>query len=178
MIFLRSQHWDQLTKVFNALVRDMQSGIICTLGKFAENINFCDGVDTLVGRDGIQRDLDGLEGWVHVNLMKFNEAKCKVWHMGQGNPKQKYRLDREWTESSSTEERDLGLLVDEKLDTIRQCELSAEKVNHILECIKRSMAHRSRKVILPHCYALIRPHLGHCSWLFGLLHKKDTDLLE
>jgi len=50
----------------------------------------CVAVDTLEGKDAVQRELDRLERWACVNLMKFNKAK--VLHPGQGNPKQKYRL--------------------------------------------------------------------------------------
>jgi len=73
----------------------MDSGIECTLSKFANDTKVCGAVDKLEGRDAILKDLDRIERWTCVNLVKFYKAKCKVLHMGQGNPKPKYRLDRE-----------------------------------------------------------------------------------
>ena len=47
--------------------------------------------------------------------MKFNKGKCKVLHLGRNNPRHQYMLEATQLESSLAE-KDLGILVDTKLN--------------------------------------------------------------
>ncbi|KAF4799239.1 hypothetical protein TURU_056826 [Turdus rufiventris] len=145
--------------LFNIFVVDMDSEISHSLSSHASNIKMCGVIVALERRDGIQRDPDRQERWAFVNLMKFNKAKCKVLPLDWGNLKHKYRAGQGikaglWIKSNPVE-KDLGQLIDQKVNMTQQRALAAQRANCILGCIESSMPNRTRMFSLS---ALRRPH--------------------
>ena len=58
--------------------------------------------------------------------------------------------------------------IDERLNMSWQCAVAAQRANHMLDCIKRSMTSRLREDVLPLYSALMRPHLEYGIQFWGL----------
>ncbi|KAK4827430.1 hypothetical protein QYF61_017868 [Mycteria americana] len=163
--------------LFNVFVNDLDTGVECTLSKFADDIKEGGGVDSLESREALQRDLDRLERWAITNHVRFNKSKCQILHLGRGNPGYTYKLGDERLESSPVE-RDLGVWVDGKLNMSQQCALAAKRFNCVLSCIKHSIGSRLREVIVPLYTAVVEPHLEYCVQFWVPQYKKDIKVLE
>ncbi|GAB0199235.1 mitochondrial enolase superfamily member 1 [Grus japonensis] len=100
--------------LFNVFINDLDKGTESTLSKFADDTQLGGVADRPEGCGASQQDLDRLESWVERNLMKFNKGNCRVLHLGRNNPRHQHRTGVDLLGSSAVE-KDLGVLVDNKL---------------------------------------------------------------
>ena len=74
----------------NLFMNDLDEGMECTLGKFADGTKLGGVADTVEAV--LPWDLNRLGRWAGRKLMKFNKGKCWVLHLGRNNAKHQYSL--------------------------------------------------------------------------------------
>ena len=100
--------------------------------------------------------------WQEKWQLRFNPVKCKVLHIsGNDNPLNMYSLDGIELETIESE-KDLDLIVNNKLDFGDQIKNCLSKANKMIAWISRNIICKSKDVMVLIYRSLIRPHLEYC----------------
>ncbi|KAK4830472.1 hypothetical protein QYF61_011196 [Mycteria americana] len=146
--------------LFNIFMTDLDDGINLPMTPMMSG-----EVDTLEGRATLQKDLDRLEEGANKNLMKFSKDKYKVLHLGKHNPGLQHRLGSTQLGSNSVE-RDVGVLVDNKLNMSEAC--CCGKQSQQDAGLHQQGHHQQRE----------RSHTWNSVQFWSSPYKKDVDRLE
>ena len=163
--------------LFLIYINDLENEIGSNILKFADDTKMFRRVESQEDRHQLQSDLNKLVKWAEKCQMLFNKDKCKYLHIGQANATKNYLMIN--TVLLSTErEKDVGVVVSSDMKVSEQCGIAARKGNQILGLIRRNIAYRDKRLIIPPYMSLVRPHLEYCTQAWRPHMRKDIDKSE
>lgn len=169
--------------LFVLYINDLPEVVKSLCEMYADDTKVFSPVLTDEQRKKLQGDLDSLVEWADKWQLRFNADKCKVLHLGYGNPEFEYDMKRHASDErvtlGATEvEKDLGVQVDKDLKFATHIESQVNKANKILGLIRRSyqfLDAQSMKLLFS---ALVRPHLECANTIWFPKFEKDKKLIE
>ena len=145
------------------------------IGLYADDTKLSRKIATSTDCDILQHDIDTLNKWCISNKMKFNTDKCKVLTVTKSEPmfinelpfcKYSYTLGQKILDYTSCE-RDLGILINERLDWHEHHDYLLKKGYQMLGMTKRTchfIFDRGKKRML--YLTLVRSNFEHCSTIW------------
>ena len=163
--------------LFLVFVKDLLDGIGSEGKLFADDAKIYQRVMTPYDAENLQADLQKLEEWSHKWSLSFNKDKCAVMHFGRSNQGYAYSLNGS-TLSSTSKEKDLGIIVTSDLKPSAQAARAAAAANSMLGRIKRTFTCLDDETMPALYKALVRPHMEYAIQTWSPYLKKDIKMLE
>lgn len=142
----------------------------------------------------LQEDVTRLTSWTELMLMKYNLDKCHILHLGKKNPQAKYVIPtthnlKEKGQSVSytvfpydmkavTEEKDLGVIIDDQLSFKSHIETKVKIANKMLGIVRRTFKYMDSDIFLRLYKSIVRPHLEYASVVWSPTTKQYQDKIE
>jgi len=156
--------------LFNIFIGDHDEGKVSTLSKYTDDTKLGGVADIPEGHATIQQVIDRLQSWTTINQMRFGKRKCRVLYLGRNNCEYQYRLGHDLLQRSSVE-KDLGVLVDDRLAMIQHCAWWLRRPMASWAALKGAWPAGQWR--WPPLYsALVRPHLEYCIQFWAPWYKK------
>ena len=122
-------------------------------------------------------DLHNLEKWSKQWQLPFNAKKCKVMHVGSKTPNQEYKLNDMFLDTSD-HEKDLGVIIDDKLQFRTQAAAAIKKANQTSGIIKKLYTSLDAVTIATLYKAMVRSHLKYGNAIWGPFSQGDKKSVE
>ena len=156
---------------------DEAASLLDFMNKFADDTKGLKSIENVEDCEKMQQTLDKLCSWANKWGMKFNVKKCKIMHIGPGNPGHRYRMEGEELVEVE-EERDIGVVVSKNLKPSRQCQQAANTAGAVLRQVTKNFHYRDKKHFLKLYSQYVRPHLEFSVPAWSPWQRADILILE
>ena len=162
--------------LFIIYINDLPDTVKSMVKLFADDTKIYSVVNNEEDQECLQSDINNLMAWSQKWMLTFNKKKCKYMHLGH-EPGNTYKMEGEEITRSS-EEKDLGINIDDKLKFQSHISIQVKKANQKLGLIRRSFTYMDTEMFLTLFKSLVRPHLEYGSNVWAVIYKKEAISLE
>ena len=167
--------------IFLTYINDLPEVSSSPLVLFADDTKLYCQINSVTDCQDLQSDLDNLQAWADKWQMRFHPQKCKVMRIGTNHPEFEYTMTENQVTTvleMSQVEKDLGVLVDNKLTFQQHVNSIANRGNQMLGIIRRSFEYLDDKIMLLLYKGLLRPILEYGNTIWAPYHKQDIHRVE
>jgi hypothetical protein len=167
--------------LFLVYINDIVDDLQCSPFLFADDMKlFCCNSKTA---NNMQYDLDIISDWTNRWLLKLNLDKCKLVCINTNSKTVKNHLylssdNKLHLLNSSDAERDLGIIIDNKLNFRKHILEISKKANKMLGLIKRNFRHLDVNSFLKLYKTIVRSQLEYAQSVWQPYKKIDINCLE
>lgn len=167
--------------LFTLFVNDIPAQIQSIISMYADDTKLFSAILSDNPTNNLVSDLKLLEEWSEKFQMKFHPEKCHVMHIGTNNPRHEYTMSKDNQQHNLekvSSEKDLGIILDDKLKFSEHINIKVNKANQIVGCIKHTFKHMNKEVFKLLYISMVRPHLEYASVIWSPHLKKHMDAIE
>ena len=150
--------------LFIIYINDLPRDIIVLLFLFAGDTKLMENLISTTSHNELQYDINRFIKWFKKWELKFNTSKCKVMDFGNdiSNSMLDFNDQKRKKLEFITKEKDLGVIIDHKLNFSSHKVTQVNKVNKMMGLIRRSYTHLDITSFRYIFNSLVRPHLEYC----------------
>ena len=168
--------------LFTLYINDIPNIVHTNLSFFADDSKVYSVINTLEDSHRLQADLDNIQEWCQIWLLKLNLLKCKIMHVGNSPVVRAYTLcdgSGECVQLDEVDhEKDLGIWFTSDLKPSLHCCKAAASAMRVLSMIRRSFANISKELFVFLYTTYVRPHLEYCVPIWSPYLVRDIEVLE
>ena len=169
--------------LFVLFINDLPSNIKSNVFMFADDTKVFRTIECQNDQCILQGDLHELTEWSRKWLLTFHPDKCRVMHLGRPLPYNEYQYTMTTTGrvfhlEYTDNEKDIGVIIDSKLEFDKHISFKIKKANSIMAVIRRSFIMLNESNFVPLYKALVRSHLDYASCIWSPHKQKYKDEIE
>ena len=166
--------------LFVVYINDLLEGIQSEGLLFADDTKLFNQVLSREDALNLQKDINLLERWSKMWLLRFNPNKCYVLTFGKfENIRHTHRYQIYDKELEHVfEEKDIGVTFDSELTFEEHLSLKIKKANAIMGIIRRSFSFLDCALFKKLYVSFVRPHLEYAQVVWAPHLRKHIDMIE